>query len=375
MRRWRVISHHPIIASSHHHFLTFRMRTIFLLLVVTSLASADEPARPPMTDEPAAPGKFVRQVAPEYAGTSVYHALYLPVDWQRGKTYPVIVEYAPNRAEAFGTTGRVEDCRLGYYWTGGRGFLWVVMPYVNTAERKNQDTWWGDEQATVDYCLKNLPRVCDEFGGDPDSVLLTGFSRGAIACGYLGLRNEEIADVWLGFWPHSHIDSGRFTPQGGRERLARTRGRATLVTWGETDGAKTESPRGAALLTELGQPVTSFEIAGAGHTDKWIERDSPERQKARTWLDDTLRKRPGTFSLRGRVVDPAGSPMAGCLVECGTWHRATSDAQGRFQIRGLTAGTRSVRITREGRPLKHEPIEVTIEAGDVEVKGITISDP
>ena len=53
---------------------------------------------PVMTEDAPAPGKRVRQVAPEYEGTQVYHTLYLPTDWQKGKTYPVLVEYTGNKA-------------------------------------------------------------------------------------------------------------------------------------------------------------------------------------------------------------------------------------------------------------------------------------
>ena len=40
-----------------------------------------------MTDGTPAPGRRVRQIAPEYRGTDVHHALYLPIDWQPGRKY------------------------------------------------------------------------------------------------------------------------------------------------------------------------------------------------------------------------------------------------------------------------------------------------
>ena len=52
---------------------------------------------PVMTEEAPVAGKRVRQVAPEYDGTGVYHSLYLPVDWKPGGKYPVIVEYPGNK--------------------------------------------------------------------------------------------------------------------------------------------------------------------------------------------------------------------------------------------------------------------------------------
>ncbi len=41
---------------------------------------------PEMTTEEPAAGRRVRKVAPEYSGTDVYHALYLPEDWKPGGT-------------------------------------------------------------------------------------------------------------------------------------------------------------------------------------------------------------------------------------------------------------------------------------------------
>ena len=160
---------------------------------------------PVMTEEAPAPGKRARQVAPEYKGTKVYHTLYLPTDWQNGKTYPVLVEYTGNKFPACGSTGEVRGANLGYGLSGGKGFIWVSMPYVQKGKRENAVTWWGDRQATIDYCKVNLPRICREFGGDPDNLFICGFSRGAIACSYIGLADDEIASFWKGMIAHYHF--------------------------------------------------------------------------------------------------------------------------------------------------------------------------
>ena len=97
-----------------------------------------------MTDEPPAAGRRVRQVAPEYEGTAVYHSLYLPTGWKPGKRYPVIVEYTGNKFPPGKGSGEVKDANRGYGLTGGKGFLWVVMPYVQKGGKENAVTWWGD---------------------------------------------------------------------------------------------------------------------------------------------------------------------------------------------------------------------------------------
>ena len=55
---------------------------VFLLLLWASGSVQGKPLyleTPAMTDAPPGPGLRVRQVAPEYKGTEVYHALYLPI--------------------------------------------------------------------------------------------------------------------------------------------------------------------------------------------------------------------------------------------------------------------------------------------------------
>ena len=326
-------------------------------------AAGQEPGRPPMTEGEPGPGKLVRQVAEEYRGTQVHHALYLPANWRPGGLYPVIVEFTPTKWKEL--SGKVEDCRLGFYQSGGRDFIWAVMPYVGPEKKENVVWWWGDEQATADYCVANLRRICERFGGDPNAVLLTGFSRGAIACGYLGLRDETMADIWLAFLPHSHIDGGRFTAKGARERLARTRGRPTFVTYGSDDDGGPESRKGVAILRELGFPVVERELAGVTHTDRWIEHDCPARREMRAWIADVLKARPGTHAVRGRVADENGRGVAGVRVQCGSWHGSLTDAEGRYAVPSLVPGRRTLIAARPGWAFVPAEQEVAIEGQDV----------
>jgi hypothetical protein len=254
---------------------------------------------PPMQNGDPAPGRRVRQTAPEYKGTEVHHALYLPSDWKRGGKYPVIVEYAGNGnyRNQYGdvSTGRVEGSNLGYGLSGGKGFLWVCMPYVNEAEKKNQITWWGDLKATVEYCRRTVPRVCEEYGGDPESVILTGFSRGAIACNHVGLHNEEIAKLWLAFIPYSHYDGVRKwgwerpEDEPAITRLRRLRGRAQFICHERS----IEDTKKYLEATGVKAPFTFQPIAFRNHNDGWTLRDIPERRAARAWLTKVLKDKPG----------------------------------------------------------------------------------
>jgi hypothetical protein len=89
---------------------------------------------PGMGDGVPVAGKRVRQVHPDYKGTSVHHALYLPDDWIPGKSYPVIVEYTGNGGyrNEFGDAcdGRVEGASLGYGISGGSGCIWMLPPFA-----------------------------------------------------------------------------------------------------------------------------------------------------------------------------------------------------------------------------------------------------
>ena len=274
----------------------------WLCLLGSEAHAADQPTvedlvTPEMsTDEPAA-GRRVRQVAPEYEGTEVYHALYLPVEWRPGGKYPLVVEYTGNQYPKSGSTGEVKDANLGYGLTGGKGFIWVSMPYIEEGRKKNALQWWGDRQATIDYCKMNLPRICEQYGGDPENVFICGFSRGAIAASYIGLADDEIAALWRGLFTHDHFDGDTpwDYPESDRKssllRLARLEGRPVLVSGGANDFLRRHPE--LAEFTFLRPPVAEiFDIPEGKiihpHTDLWMHRKSKFRDQAREWLSGAM---------------------------------------------------------------------------------------
>jgi hypothetical protein len=242
-------------------------------------------------------GRRVRRTVKKWAGADVHHTLYLPREWRRGRSYPVIVEYAGNGnyRNRFGdvSEGTVEGSNLGYGLSGGERFLWLCLPYVNSAERRNQTLWWGDVDATLDYALRAVEETCERFGGDPRKVVLTGFSRGAIACNYLGLRNDEIAALWAGFLPYSHYDgvsqhwpyadTGR---DAARRRLDRLRGRPQFIIQENS----VEATRRYLDSTGVRGAFTFRTLEFRNHNDAWTLRDIPERREARAWLDRVVGK-------------------------------------------------------------------------------------
>jgi hypothetical protein len=300
-------------AEPRRRWFRFSLRTLFVLVTVLPVPfvsaqteDSDNLVTPVMSNDAPAAGKRVRQVAPEYEGSDVYHSLYLPVDWKPGGTYPVIGEYTGNKFPPGKGSGEVKDANLGYGMSGGRGFIWICMPYVEKRRKKNAVKWWGDRQATVDYCKVNLPRICNEFGGDPENVFICGFSRGAIGSSYIGLADDEIASLWKGMFTHDHFDGQIETwgyPECDRKsalvRLARLKGRPVLVCGQNTTTLRNDYLNhhlNLARFTFLDVPTPKiFDIPEGRvlhpHTDMWMHRESEYRRQARDWMQGALKEK------------------------------------------------------------------------------------
>jgi hypothetical protein len=73
------------------------------------------------------------------------------------------------------------------------------MQFIDRGSGTIAESGWGNPDDTVDYVIRMVDDVCQRFGGDRDTLVLTGFSRGALACGFIGLRNDRIATLRKGF--------------------------------------------------------------------------------------------------------------------------------------------------------------------------------
>lgn len=306
---------------------------------------------PPLANGTPAPGVKVRQTTAAYAGTNVYHSLYLPTDWQPDRRYPVIVEYPPNgpfsNIYLDSDSGNVDEVSLAYGITGGAGYIIIGMPFLGGNPLGNHMDWWGDVEATKDYCLKTVLAVCEQYNGDPSAVLLAGFSRGSIACNYIGLNDDNIADTWLAFIPHSQYD-GQYRwgyegddPASAYARLLRLKGRAQHIS----HEVLIESPENYLLGTGIDMtnlPIRTLPFSN--HTDQWTMRPIQLRRDTRAWLEQVLANRPGTYSIGGRVTNANGTPVPGVRIQSGYTHFTYTGPDGTYVLAGLIDSTRTVSV-------------------------------
>ena len=251
-----------------------------------------------MESQPRA-GLRVRRTLDGFDAATIYHTLYLPADWSAHQKLPLIVEYAGNGGyrDALGDecSGRPEGCSLGYGMSGGSGFLWICLPYLDNNSSNLAITWWGDApqydpQPTLKYCRAAVADACNNFGADRDRVILCGFSRGAIACNYLGLYDDEMAKLWRAFVPCSHYDGVRSWPYPGSDagsaaiRLERLKGRPQFILGEHNQTVETQG-----YLMPLNQTHQTFASTGfRNHNDQWILRPSPARDQLRAWLNEVI---------------------------------------------------------------------------------------
>ena len=278
---------------------------------------------PTLSQGTPAAGKRVVVTPAEYAGTQVFHTLYLPPDWKaHGSKLPIIFEYTGNYFPQSGSTGEPEDAGLGYGLSGGR-YIWVSLPYISKDHQDNEVTWWGDVTATVEYAKRHVPRIIQQYNADPNRVFLCGFSRGAIGVNYIGLHDDQIAKLWSAFVTHDHFDGVKEWKRTGwgsplekyRERalarLQRVGDRPYLVS---QNGSATES---ADYIRSALPDVSNFrfndvrtdqalgnfpnEFAKAGHTDRWLSMPSPYRARTWMWINGVAERRRSQINL-GELV-------------------------------------------------------------------------
>ncbi|MEY3176384.1 MAG: hypothetical protein RLZZ436_4298 [Planctomycetota bacterium] len=223
--------------------------------------------------------------------------LMLPENWYANGKWPVFVELPGNGgyrdARGDECSGLPEDCCLGYGLTGGKDWIWVCLPFVSSDGSQLAKTWWGeapayDPTATLDFWKLVLDRVCEQYGGNQDCMVLAGFSRGSIAVNALGLREPAFAGRWKAFVANSHYDGVRRWPfpdsdrKSATERLKQLNGRPQLIC-----GEGNQVDETQKYLQETGVDRKNLVFLPTGfcnHTDRWVLRPCKSREIARKWL-------------------------------------------------------------------------------------------
>lgn len=278
---------------------------LWLLATVTSAQEqnlnsiANRLIVPEVVEGVPAPGKRVWQRLEPYRDGTVAHAIYLPTDWQAGKSYPVIFEYPGNGGfkNALGDTsaGTVEGCRLGYGIAEGKQAIWVCLPFVDRERRQHSVNWWGDAEETVSYCKQAVEVVCKQWGGDRKRLILCGFSRGAIATSYIGLRDDEIAGLWCGLIAHSHYDGVRAWPYADSDRESAIRRLKRFHDQPQWISHEVSVEKTRQFLSETGllhDHIHLVNLPYPNHSPDWLLKDLPQADELRTWWRQLIEKAP-----------------------------------------------------------------------------------
>ena len=249
---------------------------------------------PKMIEGKPAAGKRVKHHWPGENNTAIHHALYLPENWNAKSKWPVIIEFAGNGGYKNNlgdvSLGTVEGCSLGYGITKGRNAIWACLPFVDSKNKQNATNWWGDADATVEYTLRSVKNICEQYQGDAENIILAGFSRGSIACSYIGLRNTEIAKLWKGLICHSHIDGVTQWPykdsdkQSALLRWQRLQGRAAFIS----HEVSTEKAKEFLTTNKVVGNFTFMDLPFPNHSDKWVLKDLEERKKVQAWFEKLI---------------------------------------------------------------------------------------
>ena len=157
---------------------------------------------PPVTEAAPAPGRRVLQALPGYEHTAVRHTIFLPADWTPGRKFPVIVEYAGN-----GRTVAAGQACLGYGLSGGRGFIWLSLPFVGEDRRHDTATWWCDLAASVGLGLGGEePAENAQISSVPNALILFNPVLDTTEQGY-GAKNFK-PDQQTALSPSHHVRKG-----------------------------------------------------------------------------------------------------------------------------------------------------------------------
>ena len=241
---------------------------------------------PEVTDGAPAPGRRVRVRLAGESQPALHAVLQLPEDWTPGRRWPLLVEYPGNLFHVPGcrSPGLPEQGVIAAGMTLGRGSICLGLPFVDRRWGRIAESGWGNPDETVAYALAMLAQVRDDWGADPANTVLTGFSRGALACGYIGLRDDRLSAWWKGFHACQHYDGDGWngaTWEGAMARARRFRGRSVF----HTDNS---AERFQPLMDAMGAPATFVKSGLGAHATAMFLDDRTSTRQVRGWYRDLV---------------------------------------------------------------------------------------
>ncbi len=244
------------------------------------VANKDRVYIPEISEGNPAAGRRVRYSIADKG--DLYGVLSLPEDWQKGKSYPMIVEFPGNifYTPSCYSTGLPDQCTIGYGISKGKGAILLSLPFVDYSTNTVETNGWGDPDDTVDYTIKMVEEICERYGADRDRIMLTGFSRGAIACGFIGLRTPEIASLWSAIHCCQHYDGDGW--KGAKYEDAELRLQNGLdIPQFHTDNEKVNLK---TMLSEAGVDATYVRSKLGAHACDMFLDDRASTEELRRWF-------------------------------------------------------------------------------------------
>jgi len=155
-----------------------RFSMLTLLLVVWVLPGCPVPLTPPTPVQAVSKRQFV---------TGAKYYLYVPSYHTKDRDWPIVITLHGS----FLWDGPIRQTREWQYYAEKYGFI-LVSPSLSSAEGILPLLWWDSKlKKDETKVLAILDEVADEYNGDRNSVMLSGFSAGGYPMYYIGLRNPE----------------------------------------------------------------------------------------------------------------------------------------------------------------------------------------
>ena len=363
-------------------------------------------------------------------GTDIYYMLYLPETWEDNpdKRYPVFVDFQgmdwePRKA--------ILGEALSYEFEG----IWVGVCPIDANPEYDEDWtydlrwdkkddltgmrvggWWpkGGE-GTPDFLIRNIREICEKFHGNTGQIFPIGISKGAVCVNFYGNYNDEVADIWRGYFQHDGgidglrrvnnapslqaIWDGTVDGDGSFARLERINGRPYLLTdftylnnyeWflGDTTHYSNGEATGRDYLGE--HPTNPDYYVGEFQLRKWETEDAERAlhgvakfanahtaehlysridyaQYTFEWFRKVINGNIGCYHVSGRVTNANGDPVVGEYIEGGGIHFAITNSNGEYFLEGLPQGQRTISC-------KQTEVEISINTNITGINFIATDD-